>query len=453
MKKTFLLIISGLILLSSGLLFGQDNNTESKYGKDELECKKNLSLYVTFYKQKNYKDAMLGWRYVFSECPKSSKNIFIHGATMFSKFADDEKDNAKKMQYVDTLMLIYDRRIESFGEEALVKGKKAVDMYKYYGASKAQEVYDLCMFSMENLGNETEAAVLVRLMQSAKDLQEAGKLDCDILVDSYSKAIDILDYQISENIQDTTNQKLMKKAEIIKISKKNLDNLFVTSQCASCDIVIPLFTKKYEENIDNVGNLKNMLKLMTKRKCTNDPLYEKVLDRLFELAPDEVDPYAAAKYYAFKKEDYNKAMEYYKTALNMTEDEEEKADIYYQMASVSGLKLNQYATARNYALKAIKLKENWGDPYLLIGKLYAASANMCGETACTKNAVFWVAVDKFVKAKTIDPNCADEANKLIATYSAYYPKKEDCFFENIMEGQSYTVGCWINETTTTRFSK
>lgn len=123
------------------------------------------------------------------------------------------------------------------------------------------------------------------------------------------------------------------------------------------------------------------------------------------------------------------------------------------MASISGLKLNQYSTARNYANKAIALKANWGSPYILIGKLYAGSSNSCGETACTKNAVFWVAVDKFIKAKTVDPDCSQEANTLISTYSAYFPKKEDCFFENIMEGQSYTVGCWINETTKTRFSR
>ena len=57
----------------------------------------------------------------------------------------------------------------------------------------------------------------------------------------------------------------------------------------------------------------------------------------------------------------------------------------------------------------------------------------------------------FRKAKSVDPSLAEEANKLIDTYSQYYPKKEDAFFHNVTEGSSYTVGGWINRTTKVRF--
>jgi len=105
--------------------------------------------------------------------------------------------------------------------------------------------------------------------------------------------------------------------------------------------------------------------------------------------------------------------------------------------------------ARTYALKAASLKSGWGKPYLLIGKLYAASG--CGEDKFTKASVFWLAVDKFKKAKAIDASVAADANKLIATYKAYFPGKEDAFAYNVTEGAEVKIECWINESTKARF--
>ena len=53
-------------------------------------------------------------------------------------------------------------------------------------------------------------------------------------------------------------------------------------------------------------------------------------------------------------------------------------------------------------------------------------------------------------AKNIDNNIADLANKKIASYSKYLPTKEDAFFNNYNEGDSYIIGCWINESTKVR---
>lgn len=66
-------------------------------------------------------------------------------------------------------------------------------------------------------------------------------------------------------------------------------------------------------------------------------------------------------------------------------------------------------------------------------------------------AVYWVAVDKFVKAKSVDPSCAGEANGLIARYSKYFPEDKEIFMHpDINKGSSYTVGGWIGESTIVR---
>ena len=48
---------------------------------------------------------------------------------------------------------------------------------------------------------------------------------------------------------------------------------------------------------------------------------------------------------------------------------------------------------------------------------------------------------------------SEEANKQIARASAGFPPTKDLFFYGKQKGDSYTVGCWINETTTIRVSE
>ena len=122
------------------------------------------------------------------------------------------------------------------------------------------------------------------------------------------------------------------------------------------------------------------------------------------------------------------------------------AKIYYR-------DLKNYPTSRKYALDAAKAKPGWGQPYLLIGNLYASSGPLCGTgRGWDSQVVTWPAIDMWYKAKSVDSKVANEANSLINRYLQYMPKKEDIFFRNLKAGDSFFVPCWIQETTTIRTS-
>jgi len=88
---------------------------------------------------------------------------------------------------------------------------------------------------------------------------------------------------------------------------------------------------------------------------------------------------------------------------------------------------------------------------MLIGTLYASSGPLCGPgTGWDSQVVTWPAIDKWQKAKSVDPSVAGEANKLIARYRQYMPAKGDIFQRSLTEGASFRVRCWIQETTTIR---
>lgn len=441
-KGIQVLLLSALFITTT--LLGQDEIP--KYGNDTLKCKQNLSLYTTFIQQDNYVDAMLGWRYVFNECPRSTKNIYLHGVKIFEYFIEkNKKDDVKREAYIDTLMMVYDQRIKYFGEEGKVIGRKGVDLFQYRGEKALDEVYGYLTKSMEIEGNETEGGVLVSLLQTALLQLKNGKETCDNIVNIYAKASDAIDAQIK------VYEMKGKSTKNLLAAKSNVDNLFVNSECAKCEAILPIFTKKFEADQENVDLLKNIVQILGRQNCVDDPLYAKAAEKLISVDSSAIDPYAIGKFFK-KKGEFSKAARFFKQALEIKTDPNDLADIYYELADLYGNDLGQKSQGRTYAFEALKQRPNWGKPYLLIGIFYASSSSTCGDDDFTKKTVVWAAIDKFAKAKAVDSSIANDANRLIGQYSAYFPLKSEGFFRGINEGASYTVGCWINESTTARFN-
>src|SRR5688572_29727529 len=110
MMKKFLLI-SVLVLTAATFTSAQNG---PKYGTDSVACITNISLSNEYFKQGNYADALEPWRWVFNNCPASTKRAYLNGATMFEQLIAGAKDPVTKQKYVDTLMLIYDQRVKYF---------------------------------------------------------------------------------------------------------------------------------------------------------------------------------------------------------------------------------------------------------------------------------------------------------------------------------------------------
>ncbi len=442
MKKLSLVII--VLLLITTNIFGQDDQP-GRYGKDSVQCLMNLSLYREFVKQKNYKEALPAWRKVFNECPMSTKNIYIDGVKIFGYLIQAEKDEAKKKKYVDTLMMVYDQRIQYFGDTADNYCRKAVDLLRFDN-SRYEEAYTVASKAYEMLKDQTSSSTMMVLFQSSLIKFKNKKEEESQFITDFSNASSVMDAQYKSETND-------KRKEQMKKLQDMMEDMFAKSGAAECETLISIYEPKFEANKDNVDFLKQVLKILDKIGCNESQLFAKSAEALYKLEPSSEAAYNLAKVF-LKKEQYSKAVEYYKEAINQSDSttSDNKADYYFELATVIGGKLGQKDAARSYAYKALALRPNWGEPYLLIGNLYAGSASDCGDDKFTQSAVYWVVVDMFVKAKSVDASCADKANKYIAKYSAYYPDQETTFFHNLKEGDSYSVGCWINETTKVRFS-
>ena len=165
---------------------------------------------------------------------------------------------------------------------------------------------------------------------------------------------------------------------------------------------------------------------------------------------------------AAKKGDYEQAVAYYDQAIKlaMVEDElEDVADYQYNAAFYCYNNLKKYVEARKYALASIAtlnglgMNKGQGRCYIIIGMCYA-STQLYPQDAkgrILNKTVYWAAVDKFVKAKQVDPSVEAQANEFISSYSKYYPTKEERFdLPNEFSGNTYYVGGWIGESTSIR---
>jgi tetratricopeptide (TPR) repeat protein len=132
-------------------------------------------------------------------------------------------------------------------------------------------------------------------------------------------------------------------------------------------------------------------------------------------------------------------------------EDETRATWFYELAVVS-VANKDYCDAIAYAKEAIAYKSDYGKAYLILGDAIVYSRTNLGDDFAQRTA-FWVAADKYTKAKSVDPSVSADANKKIRDYAGQYPNNEEVFFRDLKDGDSYQVKGCINEYTTVRSRK
>lgn len=441
-----MLVIVQLLLVGSFNLFAQEG--DDKFGSDPDKCKECISLYREYYKQKNYEDALPGWRCAFQMCPAATKNIVINGPTIIEfQIKKHEADAAKKKAYIDTLYMIYDKRIELYPEDkGYGLGRKGMDMYEYSDGDYS-DAYNTLTESMEADKLDTDPYVLMRLYLSGMKLLKDGKIELEVMYDLYDRVSAILDSQLKKLPADATednNTDLKKINQARGVIDQNFEAIAKEEQ------YVQLMEPKIDADPSNVELLEKVVLMMTRRKWSDNSLALKASELLYKQKPSATAAYGLYEGYAKKGMD-SEAAKYLEESVKLEEDKNEKAEKMLKLAKVYGGSKN-YSKARSTAQEAAGLKPNWGAPYIYIGDLYLGTSTSCGDNECNKKYGIWAAEDMFVKAKSVDSSIADEANQKISTCKKYYPTTKDCFFYGLKAGDKVTVGPWISVETTARFA-
>jgi tetratricopeptide (TPR) repeat protein len=398
--------------------------------EDKAKAEEKVALYTDFYKQGNFRRAAneLGW--LLRNAPDLNKSIYINGVNIYDELATAESDPQKKIAFQDSVLQLYDLRIQYFNEESKVLNRKAFDAYKYFKdePSKYGDLYALFQNTFKLNGNNVMANNLLAYMDVVRRHKvSGGDISDDDVLGIYDDLVNILDFKITKG----------KDVDQLNTIREQVDNLLVATIEVDCDFVENTMGPKLQQNQDDLKLAKNILRLSFAGKCMDRP----VAIEAAKVVQNHEPEYGIAKLIAqscASKEDFECAVKYYEESLELTDDNTKKADSYYTLAVISANQ-KQKSSARDYALKAVQMDPSKKEAYSLIGNLYMGSFNECkqGQNPVDDRAVFLAAYEMFRAAGD---------NQGMAQAKAQFPTMEEIFSWNMEVGQSIRVGCWINES-------
>ncbi|MDR2971222.1 MAG: tetratricopeptide repeat protein [Bacteroidales bacterium] len=482
MKKILLSLLVTCITISS---FAQSTPCGFQYGKteaDSLKCLEEISLFKTFYDQKNYNDAYPHWKNIVELCPCSWNAIFntTYLQNMFDFLIKSTEDETLQNQYIDELLDGVGNRHRYFSNfsEGNGLGFKAFYMIRYRGKNTEDvlNAFDMFIESIEMEKENTQPNIWDIYFRIAEQIARAKK-DTTIMIDAYERATEYIETAINnyykeidkqmpnfENLEEAFEKGQIPQADYeyrkqrlaldtarsmqfinnYERTLKNIENTF--TPFAPCHVLEQVYSNKFEQKKNDLTTLKKMLTIMNKGGCTSSQVFVEMLNIVHKAEPSAQTANLMG-YYSLNNKDYDAALVFFNEAIDLFETNEQKVDPWYMIGLVHQMKGN-YPEARNAALQALKLKPNSGKSYLLIGDLYAASGNRCGGEDALPLDYAWAAADKYTRAVSVDPSVAEQASEKRSKLR--FPQDNDKFVRGLKNGDSYKVGCWIQETTTVR---
>lgn len=440
MKKRIYKIyyITAVVLVFALPGIAQDN--QLRYGSttgDNVDCGVHLSGYREFLKIDLYDLAREPWSHAFDKCPESGVRMYVDGVKLYRSFIEKAPEGPIKEGLIDTLLLIYDRRMEYFGDEGNVLGRKGKDLLAYRGTDieQVQKAYEMLERSIEIEGSKSQESVVLLFLRAAIALNKQDKLDQLELIDNYVMLSEML-------------AQLEKKSSRWKRTRATINEMVLEQGRLSCKALDQYYDTKLEVNKQDKNYLETMISLFEAASCSQSDAYLAASESLYLVDPDSESAHSLGILLISRK-DYKKAIEYLDEAVQGDNiNPETKAKWYYELALVS-LALEENCKSISYARQAVSLRENFSKAYILLGDAFIASRANLGDDF-QKRTAYWAAADQYRKAVEADPSLEAETRQKLEDSLEQYPNSEDVFFRDLRQGDTYLVGGCINVNTTVR---
>lgn len=417
--------------------------------RDEVETA--YVLYRDNLKMQKYDEAYKLWKKAFYGAPAANGRIkyqFEDGTKIFKHFYENAETSELKQSYVDSVLAVYNKRIECYGDPGYVAGRKAFDLYYYYREhADENEIYELFKEAIDDKRETVDYYVINPFTKLLSD----RIIKKEVSIEEGSKYTKLIMHALKYGAESGKNKEAW---DIINsYAPARLDNLEGIEGLYDCAYYEKKYMALYREANTDCEVINRTYSRLLYGGCDRNSAAVQELAQAKKqncYTPPPPDGPLKKAYTAYTEGRYTESVQLFEEFVNTTSDPQKKFKYNMLIAKIYYGDIKNYPKSRQYARKAAKDNPSSGEPYLLIGKLYASSGPLCGPgTGWDSQVVTWPAIDMFKKAKS-DPATAAEAQKFITTYSQYMPKKEDIFQRSIKAGSTYKVGCWIKETTTVR---
>ncbi|MCL2414724.1 MAG: hypothetical protein FWC94_05665 [Bacteroidales bacterium] len=432
-KPIILLLFALSSMSASAQRFGQ---TE----QDSIACVRNISLYSEFFRQQDFASAFEPWYQVFRICPANHLNTFIRGRQIVMQRIAQERDAEKREKYIDLLLEVWDKRIRYFPQgqgrcKGFLLSRKANDL-RTLRPQQVNEAFEMVYRAVVELGVGNDHVAPLLLFQYAVESQRSGNIDIERVVDVYEISASYLERILREQPGDTN----------IINALASLDAAF--EPLATCDVMIPIFERRWEENKSDIAFLQNVTRVLDNANCTDAELFFTATRALHALDPSPRSAFLIARMLA-AQQDWARVISYLATHADGLETDRQRVQAFLLLTQAFSQE-RRYREGRATALRALEIDPTEGMAHMLIGMMYAQTARDCGgDDAISRGAVYWVVVDRLERARSLNPNLP-RISEHIAAFRQHFPSGDDLFFQGITEGSTWRVECWIQETTIVR---
>lgn len=439
--KAVKLFIGLAFALVAGSASAQDFSDPqyAKWGETPEQRKENI-LASTFLKEelanRNFNQAAKYLQQLLQQCPAASENTFVRGVTLYKNKINRARSLAEKNVYVDSLLMLYDLRLEYFA--AHPKRGKA-----YILDRKAREHLTYRESDREGVRKDFELAIAAQVEANGTADPALVAIYFKNLCDDYSN--DIVDAMTIVNAYEANSKFFANIDESQAEFKNQFENSFGASGAASCENLQKIFEPKVTATPNDEALLAHVFQLMAKANCESD-FFINVAELYYGVKPQSNVAMLLAQIFQNKKE-FGKANNYLREALAKEENAEEREKLLVRIGILE-------MTAHNYvaAIKAfnesivIDETDDDGLAFYFLAQCYVAGAKDCG-SELAKHSVYWYAYDLVQKALPLleqtDASIAANAKSLAASYRSVFPTAEECFFAELKEGADYTIDCGL----------
>ena len=442
-----------LILAAAAMLVGmsasaQDFSDDALYGKWGATAEERASNIgaSNFLKEaldaKDYKAATEHFQQLLNNCPGASQNTFARGVSLYKNKAARARSITEKKMYIDSILLIYDKRIEYFGDHPKNGKDYILDM-------KARDMLRYCT---------TNRPLLRAGLKDAVDAaMETGRINLDIVASYFKNLCEDFEYddEVTSEMVLTEYERLSPLFADVSAEDEQYRDLFETSfgtsGAASCENLETLFAQKLEANPDDEALLSQAVALMSRAQCTSNFFFD-TTERYYAIKPSSETALFLAQGFQGRGQN-DKALKYLREALAVETDPAKKEPLYVQIGLIEISKHN-YSAAAEAARELRGINPENGYSYFILGQCYASTT--CPDDKIGGTSVYWAAYDAMAQAVNLlkdEPEVQKAAQQLMNAYRAAFPVQEACFFAELTAGDRYTILCGFaaGQSTTVRY--
>ncbi|MEP1032918.1 tetratricopeptide repeat protein [Ekhidna sp.] len=422
---TLLVFVSTFSVAQEGWNWPKDPNMKT-------QAMERQAYYKLLIAQSKHSEAMKPLNWLYENNPDLNQSIYIEGVECLENIIEKTSDKQRKERLQDSLLWMFDQRIEYFDNAASTMDRKAYEAFKmhYRTPSKYPMLYEIYSKAYEMNGPEISTFNLNPYMLLAKQYHQAfpDKMPAETVLDIHTQISDIIEIKRKNGENADKLDKEQAKTDAWLSSIPGI---------LSCQFIKEKLVPKFRANPTDLNTAKKIFKYSLEAKCTDQPYFLEASEPVFKVQPSFVLASNIGNKYLVNGE-VNKGLKYHAEALKLASNNDERYSAYMGQA-VANSKLGNKAKARALAYEALSAKPGSPEAYNLIGNLYFTSFDDCKaeKSQVQDRAIFIAAYEMYKKAGNSAQMTASKAQ---------FPSIEDIFNESKEEGNQVTIGCWVNTT-------